>query len=299
MKSENPTLKSSPNALEKWLLATRPKTWIASISPVILGASLAGWGHLSYPLFSLTLLFALLIQIGTNFANDYFDFMKGADTPARQGPQRAVQRGWISPTQMKQATTLTFSLAFLSAIPLMIQAGIWSLFLTALCILFGILYTGGKKPLGYMGFGDLLVLLFFGPIATLGTYFLQTHNLSFPVFLASLGPGLLSCALLVANNLRDEKTDREANKKTLIVRFGSLFGKLEYALCLTIPTLIPLALLFEGHGNLSLLSVFCLFPLSISLIKKAFQAQTGADFIPLLPGTSLFFFFYTLLFAFA
>lgn len=225
MKSESPTFSASPSALKSFFLASRPKTWIASISPVAIGAALAP--HIDLFLLILTLVFALSIQIGTNFANDYFDFIKGADTQERKGPKRAVAQGWISKNAMWKATWITFAIALIAAIPLMIQAGLWSLPLALLCVILGVLYTGGAKPLGYLGLGEILVLIFFGPVATVGTYFLQTKTLSTLPFIASLTPALLSTALIAINNLRDESTDRKANKKTLIVRFGTTFGKWE------------------------------------------------------------------------
>jgi len=190
----------------------------------------------------LTFLFALFIQIGTNYANDYFDFVKGADTAERKGPKRAVQQGWVAPHQMLFAALLIFAAAFTVAVPLMIAAGLWSVPLAALCILFGILYTGGPKPLGYAGFGEILVFLFFGPIATIGTYFLQTRSAPLELFLASLAPGALSSAILLANNLRDERTDWTAGKKTLVVRFGAKAGQWIYVGLLALACSVPILL---------------------------------------------------------
>lgn len=283
MKNESPISQSSPSVLKAWILATRPKTWIASLAPVCIGASMAP--TLYWRVFILTALFSLLIQIGTNFANDLFDFLSGADTEERKGPKRAVQQGWITPESMKKATIFVFSAAFICAIPLMLIAGIWSLVITSLAITFGILYTGGPKPLGYLGLGEVLVFIFFGPIATCGTYFLQTGLVSSASLIASIAPGLFSCAILVANNLRDEETDRKANKKTLVVRFGKLFGQIEFAFCILLPFAVPIALLFFD-GPYNLLGPFFLFPLAIQIIKQ------GAS----LPLSSLLFFFYTVLF---
>lgn len=283
--------------IRPWILATRPKTWIASLSPVLIGASMAP--SVCWRIFFLTALFSLLIQIGTNFANDYFDFMKGADTKEREGPKRAVSQGWISPLAMKKATAIIFGFAFLIAVPLMIIAGSWSLWITVAAILFGILYTGGPKPLGYLGFGELLVFCFFGPVATCGTYFLQTNTIGEAVLLSSFAPGFFSCSLLIANNIRDEKTDKSAGKNTLVVRFGSLFGKLEFVLSISLPLFIPLGLVIFYGAPINLLGVFFLFPISIRLIKQAFSFQSPIEFIHLLQESSLLFFFYTLLFCFS
>lgn len=294
-----PISDSSPSALEKWFLAARPKTWIASLSPVCIGTALAGKESISWTIFLLTALFSLAIQIGTNFANDYFDFIKGADTAERQGPKRAVQAGWISPASMRKATAIAFGTAFVLAVPLMAIAGLWSLFITAAAIAFGILYTGGPKPLGYVGLGEILVFIFFGPVAACGSYYLQTHTLHEAVLIGSLSPGLLSCSLLIANNLRDENTDRAANKRTLVVRFGRLFGSLEYMFTVVLALLAPLVLVIGYQAPYNLLSAFCLFPVAFPLIKKAFTFQQPKELIGLLQGSSLLLFFYTLLFCLA
>jgi len=297
IRSENQTLQNSPSALKSWVLATRPKTWIASISPVLIGVSMAAATQpIRFSLFALTLLFSLFIQIGTNFANDYFDFIKGADTSARLGPKRAVAQGWISPPAMLIGTLLIFGAAFLIAIPLMTIAGWWSFPLAASAILFGILYTGGPKPLGYLGLGELLVFVFFGPIAACGAYFLQTGALHTSVFLASLAPGLLSCSILIANNLRDEKTDRAANKKTLIVRFGRTFGSWEYTAAILGAAAIPLILVLFTQAHWTLLSASLILPLSFPWVKKAFLCKHPLELIPVLQGSALLLFLYTLLF---
>lgn len=291
MKNDQRTLPDSPSALKAYVLASRPKTWIASCSPVFIGTAFAP--RIQWTVFFLTLLFSLLIQVGTNFANDYFDFINGADSKLRNGPKRATQEGWIAPRSMLLATGLIFGCALLIAMPLMWIAGLWSLFLAGACVAFGILYTGGPKPLGYLGLGELLVFVFFGPVAACGTAFLQTGFVSLPVFIASLAPGLLSCAILIANNLRDEKSDRAAGKRTLVVRYGKTFGNWEYALSLIAASLIPpLLVLFFNAPPLLLLASVILLP-SFPLIRQAFSSR---DLLELLPRTSLLLLLYTLLF---
>ncbi|HSX10634.1 MAG TPA: 1,4-dihydroxy-2-naphthoate octaprenyltransferase [Chlamydiales bacterium] len=290
MKSDLQTSADSPSALKAFFLASRPKTWIAGSSPVFIGAALVA--RVQWEIFLLTLLFSLLIQIGTNYANDYFDFINGADSKLRNGPKRATQEGWIAPQTMLLATFTAFGCALLFAIPLMRIAGLWSLPLAGACVAFGIFYTGGPK-LGYLGLGELLVLLFFGPIATCGTVFLQIGTFDFPVFLASLAPGLLSCSILIANNLRDENGDRAAGKRTLVVRFGRSFGAAEYAASLILAALIPLILVafFGAPLRLALASLIAL-P-AIPLIKKAFSST---ELISLLPKSALLLLLYTALF---
>lgn len=294
MKNEKLTLPASPNALKAYFLASRPKTWIASCSPVFIGTAFAA--HIQWPIFLLTLLFSLLIQIGTNFANDYFDFINGADSKLRNGPKRATQEGWIAPQSMLMATLLIFGCALLIATPLMLIAGLWSLFLAASCVAFGILYTGGPKPLGYLGLGEFLVFIFFGPVATCGTTYLQTGSVTLPVFIASLAPGFLSCSILIANNLRDEKSDRAADKRTLIVRFGRLFGSWEYTLAIVLASVVPLILVFVYQAPFSLALASLILIAAIPLIKKAFRFRDPLELISVLQGSALLLFLYTAIF---
>lgn len=292
MKNGNPISLDSQNALRTYLksffLAARPKTLTAGLCPVLIGGALAARvAPIAWGAFVLTALFSLFIQIGTNYANDYFDFMKGADTAERKGPKRAVSQGWISPRSMKIATGLAFAAAFAVALPLMVRTGLWSFGLAALCILFGVIYTGGPKPLGYAGLGELLVLIFFGPVAVMGTYFLQTGTLDWAVFIASLAPGFLSSAILMANNLRDERTDRIASKKTLVVRFGSSFGRWTYFAFILGAFLVPVFLV-AAHLPIKLLAAS--FVLFFAPIRKVFLS------IEALQETSLLLLAYTLLF---
>lgn len=291
-KSESPISHASPSALKAYFLASRPKTWIASISPVLIGTALSE--KLDGTIFLLTLLFSLFIQIGTNYANDYFDFVKGADSKLRNGPKRATQEGWIAPKQMYKATLFVFGLALIAAFPLMIQVGLWSFFLASLCVAFGILYTGGPKPLGYLGMGEILVALFFGPVATCGTYFLQMGQVTLPVFIASLAPGLLSCSILVANNLRDEKSDRVAHKKTLIVRFGKTFGSWEYTLTILVAGAVPLLLTFFLPARIAFAAL--IVPVAYPWIKKTFRFKDPLELVSVLQGSAFLLFLYTLLF---
>ncbi len=294
MKSANPILPASPSALKSLFLASRPKTWIASLSPVLIGSAMAP--HLNLPIFTLTLLFSLFIQIGTNYANDYFDFVNGADTALRNGPKRATHQGWISPRSMWLATLAIFGCALILAIPLMIAAGLWSLFLALACVAFGILYTGGPKPLGYLGLGELLVFPFFGPIAACGTYFLQTGAVHMPVFVASLAPGLLSCSILIANNLRDEKSDKAANKRTLIVRFGRTFGTWEYIISLLLAFSVPPVLIIFYGAPITLLAASLVLFAAIPPIKKVFSFRDPLELISVLQSSAILLILYTLIF---
>ncbi|MAH81053.1 MAG: 1,4-dihydroxy-2-naphthoate octaprenyltransferase [Rickettsiales bacterium] len=222
-------------AVKYWLLATRPKTLTAALCPVLLGLSIATeLGPIDVTFSVITLLCAILIQIGTNFANDYFDFKKGGDSPGRIGPQRMVQAGHITETQMKRATIITLSCAFLFGLLLVYKAGWPILIIGIISIICAVLYTGSPFSLAYTGTADLFVLAFFGPIAVMGTVFIQSTTWSLDAFYLGLGLGAIATALLVVNNVRDYTEDKKNNKKTIVVRLGQLFGKLEYSLCIMV-----------------------------------------------------------------
>ena len=216
-------------------------------------------GHLFSALAAL--LGALLIQIGTNLSNDYFDFVKGADTEERLGPARATQAGWIRPEIILRSSLLVFAAAVIIGIFLVLRGG-WPIVLIGIAsVICGILYTGGPYPLAYLGLGEIFVVIFFGPVATLGTYYVQALEFSKEVFIAGLAPGLISTALIAVNNLRDIPTDIKARKRTLAVRFGYRFARIEYTLCILGGLFIPLFLvvLLETHW-FSLIASFAVIP---------------------------------------
>ena len=233
-----------------WLLAVRPKTLWAAVAPVLLGTAFAvEAGRFHALAASCALLGAVLIQIGTNLANDYKDFERGADTAARKGPLRVTQAGLLTPAEVKRAAVLAFALAFASGLYLIVRGGWPVLALGVLSILSGVAYTAGRYALAYTGLADLFVLVFFGPVAVAGTYYVQALRLTTEVVAAGLGPGLLATAILVANNVRDVDEDRAANKRTLVVRFGRRFGVQLYGACVLGAAIVPAALLIltEGH----------------------------------------------------
>ena len=211
-------------------MAARPRTLPAAAAPVLVGCG-AAWGSGRFALWPAlaALCAALFIQIGTNFANDLFDFIKGADTSERLGPLRVTQAGLVTPRAIAVATGAAFGLAAVLGAYLVLVAGWPVLVVGVLSILAGLAYTGGPYPLGYNGLGDLFVFLFFGLAAVGGTYFVQAHELSTAAVLAGVPMGFLATAILAVNNLRDAPTDTVAGKKTLAVRFGANFAKTEYA----------------------------------------------------------------------
>ena len=219
-----------PHPLVLWLQAARPKTLPAAAAPVLVGTAVA-WreGGLHLPSALAALLGALCIQIGTNFANDLFDARKGADTAERMGPPRAVAQGWASPRQMAWATAIAFLAAAACGLYLVLRAG-WPIVALGLAsIAAGVGYTAGRYALAYVGLGDLFVFLFFGLAAVVGTAYVQRLAVPTSAWLAAVPVGLLSTAILVVNNLRDAPTDAAAGKRTLVVRLGTRFGRLEYA----------------------------------------------------------------------
>ncbi len=220
---------SSPTGFKVWVLAARPKTLWASISPIIIGIAMAyaaGKGELLPALAAL--LAGILLQVAANFSNDYIDFVKGIDKADRLGPMRVTQAGLVSPGAMKTATAIVLMLAFLLGIYLVYRGG-WPIVIIGLAsILFAVLYTAGPYPLAYHGWGDLFAFVFFGPVATAGTYYVQALAVPNEVIIAGCAPGLFSVAILTVNNLRDIESDTRARRKTLAVRFGRFFAIREY-----------------------------------------------------------------------
>jgi 1,4-dihydroxy-2-naphthoate octaprenyltransferase len=204
-----------------WLMAARPRTLPAAIAPVLVGTSLAGYAGVFHVLrFVAALLGSVLIQVGTNLSNDYSDARRGADAEDRLGPVRVTAGGLVPPRQVLIATYVTFALAVLAGVYLIVVAG-WQLLLVgAASILAGVAYTGGPKPYGYEGLGEVFVFLFFGIVAVAGSYFVQVRHLDWEAFALAVPVGLLAAAILMVNNVRDTDTDRRAGKRTLAVRLG-------------------------------------------------------------------------------
>jgi 1,4-dihydroxy-2-naphthoate octaprenyltransferase len=207
--------------LRIWLVAARPRTLPAAVAPVLVGTSLAIGEDTFRPLaFVCALLGSVFIQIGTNLSNDYSDARRGADTEDRLGPVRVTAGGLMPPRQVLIGTYVAFGLAVLAGVYLIAIAG-WQLLLVgAASILAGVLYTGGPRPYGYEGLGEIFVFLFFGVVAVVGSYFVHTEHLRWEAFALSVPVGLLAAAILLVNNIRDADTDRRAGKKTLAVRLG-------------------------------------------------------------------------------
>jgi 1,4-dihydroxy-2-naphthoate octaprenyltransferase len=279
-------------------MASRPKTLPAAVAPVLIGTAMAAAdGACAASIAVATLLAALAIQVGTNFANDYFDFLHGTDTPDRQGPTRVTQAGLVSLAGMRLATAFSFLVAAALGLFLAYHGGWPIILIGVLSILAGIFYTAGPRPLGYIGLGDILVLIFFGFVAVGGTYYLQTGSINPLVLLAGAGPGLLSTAILAVNNLRDRETDLQTGKRTLAVRFGSRFARGEYLVTIVTAACLPivLCLLTRAH-YLALLAVAGLLPV-VPALRRVMQGVTGPALNDTLAATGRALFLYSLAFA--
>lgn len=287
--------KGSISRRRAWLLAARPRTLPAAISPVIVGTAEAVHEHGFRLLAALACVaVALLIQIAANFANDAFDFHRGADTPERTGPLRVTAAGLIPPRDVLRAMWLTIGLAALAGLYLVWLGGPAILLAGLLAIAATIAYTGGPLPYGYAGLGDLFVFLFFGLVAVNGTAFVQTGQLTGVSLAASVPMGCLATAILVVNNLRDREGDARAGKRTLAVRLGRRAAIAEYIMLMSITFAVPLVLLASGTLDLVALLPLFLLPIAVTMVR-GLLSETGPLLNARLAGTARL----ELLFAFA
>ncbi len=276
--------------MNKWILGARPRTLPAAIAPVVVASALTG-ADFNWFRAALALKVAVWLQIGVNFANDYSDGVKGTDAD-RVGPIRLVASGMASAKSVKAAAFVSFAIASI--------AGTWLAFLTSpLLILVGVVsiaaawgYTGGKNPYGYKGLGEISVFLFFGVIATMGSYYVQTEQITLLSFIVSVPMGTLSCAILAINNLRDRPKDALVGKLTLAVRIGDRKARLMYVGLLVlahiaaVATLIPTALL-----------TLLVLPMSFSISRQVLSGVSGKDLIPVLGKTGKLQMFFAILLA--
>ncbi|MBC8312351.1 MAG: 1,4-dihydroxy-2-naphthoate polyprenyltransferase [Candidatus Marinimicrobia bacterium] len=280
--------------MNKWILASRLKTLPAAISPVIVGVSLAVHdGGFHFFTAFMTLLAAVFIQIGANFANDVYDFLKGSDREDRLGPTRATQSGLISPEDMKKGMWFVFTLAICVGFYLAYIGGWPIVWIGLTSIAAAIAYTGGPYPLGYHGWGDVFVFLFFGIIAVPGSYYLQTGVVSNESILLGIPLGALSTAILIVNNLRDADTDIKSGKRTLAVRFGKTFVKIEYIIMMVVAFSIPIYML-QFWDEFSLYIILFLLPISVRHIQSLYT-ETGESLNLVLVNTAQFLFHFSIL----
>lgn len=257
-----------------WLEAARPKTLTAAIVPIVVGTTLAA-GSFYTPRWDLgffALMSAIFIQIGTNLINDAVDFKKGTDNETRIGPRRVTQSGLLTPRAVMLGGLGCFLISALLAVPLLLSGGLLILEIGVLSLICGYCYTGGPFPLAYLGLGDLFVLLFFGFAAVGGVYYLNTHQIDSKPFIAGAQIGLLATVLIAINNLRDVDGDRISNKKTLAVRFGKTFGRVEITLLCLLPYVVGFYWIKRGFVFACLLPWISL-PLALLVIYKIFKTE--------------------------
>jgi len=255
-------------ALRLWLIAARPRTLPAAIAPVLVGTSLAGTQQVFHALaFVCALIGSVFIQIGTNLSNDYSDARRGADTEDRLGPVRVTAGGLMPPKQVLVGTYVAFGIAVAAGAYLIAIAGWQLLVVGAASILAGVLYTGGPRPYGYEGLGELFVFLFFGVVAVVGSYYVQIQHLIWEAFALSVPVGLLASAILVVNNLRDIDTDRRAGKMTLAVRLGRVRTRRLFALMLLVAFISPIVTWLAGGLSAWLLLTLVALPMAPPLLR--------------------------------
>lgn len=277
-----------------WLLAVRPKTLPAAIAPVVVGTAMAIADHGFRPLPALAALMgALLLQIGVNLANDYFDCVKGVDTSGRLGPVRVTQSGMISPGQVRWGMILAFILACAVGLYLIAVAGWPILVLGCAALLAALCYSGGPYPLASRGLGDLFVFIFFGLVAVCGTYYAQRHMITPEVVLVAVPVGLLITAILVVNNLRDIQTDRRAGKHTLAVILGPGGSRVEYILLTAGAYLLPVIFWMSGRLPVGALLSLLSLPFAVPVVRMVMTSE-GPVLNRALAGTARFALIYSL-----
>jgi 1,4-dihydroxy-2-naphthoate octaprenyltransferase len=289
--------KISISKLQCWILASRPRTLPAALVPVMVGSALAFYHGIFFPAYSIVaLLCSILIQIGTNFTNDLYDYLKGTDTAERKGPLRVLASGLISVKEMKWGIFLVFFTAFLLGLYLVYSVGLMILWIGIFSIIAGLAYTAGPFPLAYNGLGDLFVFIFFGIVGTVGTYYLHAQQFTSLAFLISLPVGALITNILIVNNYRDIDEDKTAGKNTLAVLLGREFSRYEYIFLILVSFFIPFLLHFKYDFNIWIFLPYITLPIAITLVKMIY-ALTGTQLNKTLELSAKFSAIYGLLFS--
>lgn len=264
----------APGPLQRWVLAARPRTLPAAVVPVLVGASLVRPASINWPNSALCIVVALALQIGTNYANDYSDGVRGTDE-VRVGPFRLAASKLVAPSRVKAAAFTWFLLAALAGLWLASRTSWWLVAVGLTAILAGWLYTGGPKPYGYYGFGELFVMIYFGFVATVGSTYVQHRTLPGSAWWFGLATGAMACALLEANNLRDVQGDLASGKKTLAARLGRARAAWLYVACVVG---VVVGIVAGGEGVVGALAL----ALYLAPIRMAFSQRNGRELLPLL-----------------
>jgi 1,4-dihydroxy-2-naphthoate polyprenyltransferase len=269
-----------------WILASRPRTLPAAIAPVLVGTALAAYEDEFHVLpFLAAMVGSTFIQIGTNLSNDYSDARRGADTEDRLGPVRVTAGGLMPPRHVLAGTYIAFGIAVAAGLYLAAVAG-WELLVVGVAsILAGVLYTGGPRPYGYEGLGELFVFVFFGIVAVVGSYYVQTEELRWEAFALAVPVGLLSSAILVVNNVRDIDTDRRAGKRTLAVKLGRDRARVLFTAMVVLSFAAPVVILALGGLTPWLLVTLAALPLGVPLIRTVSSRSDGPALNGALAGT--------------
>lgn len=283
--------------LDAWIIASRPRTLAAAIVPVVVGTAITIHdGKFKALAAILALVCSLLIQVGTNFVNDLFDFLHGTDKKDRMGPQRATVSGILSIFEMKLGIYFTFGLSFILGLYLIYLGGLFILIIGVVSIMAGIAYTAGPFPLAYNGLGDIAAFLFFGFVGTIGTYYVQANEITAMSFWASVPVGALITNILVVNNYRDREEDRSNGKNTLIVLFGEKFGRIQYVFFMIISYSILFIVYFTFKKEIVVFLPILTLPLAVKLIKMIYTLR-GSELNKTLELTAKLTALYGLLFA--
>jgi 1,4-dihydroxy-2-naphthoate octaprenyltransferase len=288
---------SANKKIDAFVLASRPKTLLAAVVPVMIGTSLAiYYSKFNFSAALIALICSVLIQIGTNYVNDLYDFLKGTDTADRVGPKRALASGLLSVGDMKKGIAAIFGLAFILGLYLVTLGGWWILALGIVSILAGIAYTAGPYPLAYNGLGDIFVLIFFGFVATVGTFYVQALEINKFSIVVSIPVGALITNILVVNNYRDIEQDKFARKLTLAVKLGPRFARAQYIFLLVISYLSLLFIYIYLKPNLLIFLPVLSLPIAVKLVKMLYDLK-GDELNKTLELTAKFSALFCLLFA--
>jgi 1,4-dihydroxy-2-naphthoate polyprenyltransferase len=263
-----------------WWSAVRPATLAASVAPVLAGTAIAVHEGGARPWAGIAaLVIALALQIGVNFANDYSDFVRGADTPQRIGPPRAASSGVVAPARVKWAAIASFGVAGVTGLVLSLATDWRLLFIGAACLLAAWLYTGGPRPYGYLGLGELSVFIFFGLVATVGTVYVETLHVTPLAIVAGCGIGFLATAILVLNNLRDIETDAETGKRTLATLIGRRPTLILLLVLVSAAFAVPIVILVTHLAGVTIMAMHFGIPIASVPVRTAFASRSGPELV--------------------